>query len=103
MGKPNPYTNADTLLKNLQNEWELDPQFRYNPVTLDNVAIYHLVKYSDEEKIELEKKKQSNGLSNIVKIEQVNFVDVPMFVEKGFTVHQIYAKHVIMVKRKEVK
>jgi len=74
----------------------LDPEFKV--VKLDALAIYHLIKYSEEE-LEAQEVEEEQ---RIMSIKSVNIEDADELLSQGYTVKDTYAKTVTLIRR-EVK
>ncbi len=90
------------VVKLLKEGYVLDPVFKYNPLALKEGAIYHLVKYSEEETKQLEETeaRAPGKFEEVEEMAMVNFEEVKDKVAAGFVVHEIYSKGAVMIKRK---
>ena len=88
--------------------WMLDPMFKSNPIRLDTAAIYHIIKYTEEELEALTKGEEEEvtlgEFDDLTGAISVNLGDeVEEKIKEGYKVYKIYAKNVVMIKREEVK
>ncbi len=98
----------DTLDAGYKEGWVLDPTYRSNPVTLNNVIIYHMVKYSEMESgamlIAMDQKKPG-PFDDVIDVKDVPSDEVAGLVEAGWVMYKDYAKLIRMLlrKKKEIK
>lgn len=83
---------AETLNAYIAEGWTLHPELKV--VRLDSVAIYHLVKYGEDETPVEDVK--AGEFDDVVETRDVPHGPVP----EGFTVHAIYQKNLIVVRKK---
>ena len=92
----NPITEINDLISE---GFVLNPDFGL--VRFENSAVYHLVKYTDEE---LEALKGDEELDpEIASIRSVAINDADQLIEQGYTVKDTFAKTVTLIKYAEVE
>jgi len=85
----------------LKEGWVLDPELKI--VRLDNVAIYHFVKYTEEELLALETVEEPKGkFADVSSIKSVAIDEADDLLKQGYEILDTYAKTVTLIKR-EVK
>lgn len=92
----------DEVNEHFEKGWVLNPSvYDGKPCRLENAIVYHLVRYSEEEKAQLEKEGIGPGEPKIIDVKGVSFPEVEDLIAKGFEVHQIYSKNVVLTKKLE--
>ena len=82
----------------MQKGWILNPEiYAGKPLRLDNAVVYHIVKYTEEEMVELNKKEE------IVSVKSVDLNDVDALLKEGYTVKELYAKNAVLIKKGELQ
>jgi len=89
-------TNMESVNRELNNGWILDPLFNSKPIRLENAVIYHLAKFTEEELMELQEEPVE---SEIVSVRSVGLDGVDELLKEGYTVHALYAKNAVLVKK----
>jgi hypothetical protein len=84
------FTDVNMLM---ENGWELDPAFG-KPIALENGVVYHLVRYEAGEEPKPEAK--PGEFDDVVETREMPHGPVP----DGFTVQAIYAKAMIVIRRR---
>ena len=80
--------------------WTLDPDFNSNPVKLDTVAFYHLVKLTDEEQIEMDQQ-PTGKYDDVTSIRSVPIAEADALLNQGYVILDTYAKTVTLIKKQE--
>lgn len=88
--------DSDKLSKMFNDGWILDPLFNSKPIRLENAVIYHLIKYSPEEKTEFEASE-----AKVESVKSVGYEQVDELIKQGYQPRDYYAKIVIMIKMEE--
>jgi len=77
--------------------YTIDPDLKI--VRLENAAIYHLVKYSEEELQAQEVEEEQR----IMSIKSVNIEDADELLDQGYEVKDTYAKTVTVIKKEKLE
>lgn len=92
---------TEKLNQYLAEGWVLHPEVR--TVTLDVAAIYHLVRYTEVEQLALEALEvevKRGEFEDVVDVKSAEFPEVEGLVKEGYVVQSLYAKNVLLIKRR---
>ena len=83
--------------------WEFDLRVSDHPMHLDAGHVFALVLYeSDAERPKPVEERKPGEFDDVVDVKSVEFPEVEAFVKQGYVVQSLYAKNVLMIKRKLV-
>jgi len=93
--------NYSDVNERFEDGWILDPAiYDGRPLRLDNAVVYHLVKYTEEEREQLE---QQPIEYKVISIRNVPTNDADELIQQGYEIADRYAKTVTLIKTEAVK
>lgn len=93
--------NAKALISALDNGWVLDPMFSSKPIRLDNAVVYHLVKYTEEERAALKKLEEEALLPEkerrvIDRVKSSDQEEIRTLLQQGWVIINEWAKETLL-------
>ena len=100
----NPDKKIELLDEAFKDGWVLEPTVKSNPIKLEHVAIYHLIKFSEAEngvRLKAMDQRKPGAFDDVIDVKDVPSDGVASLVQAGWVMHKEWSKIIRMILRKK--